>query len=142
MKMIFKKTVLFFCSLGFLTASFGSPVEALSAAIVTENGLKIVEVKVGTGQTAEAGDVVTVHYVGTFEDGRSFDSSRGRSQPFQFQLGAGQVIVGWDQGIVGMKIGGVRQLTIPSTLAYGDRGIGPIPAKATLVFEVELLGIA
>jgi peptidylprolyl isomerase/FKBP-type peptidyl-prolyl cis-trans isomerase FkpA len=109
-------------------------------APVTE--LKMEDTKVGTGDAAAAGKSVTVHYTGWLTDGTKFDSSKDRGQPFTFQLGAGQVIKGWDQGVVGMKVGGVRKLTIPSSLAYGERGAGGvIPPNATLVFEVELLGV-
>ncbi|HKP64913.1 MAG TPA: FKBP-type peptidyl-prolyl cis-trans isomerase [Polyangiales bacterium] len=105
--------------------------------------LEIVDLKVGSGASAEAGKRVTVHYVGTLTDGTKFDSSRDRGKGFSFDLGASQVIAGWDQGVVGMKIGGLRKLTIPPQLAYGDRGAGGvIPPKATLVFEVELLSVA
>ncbi|AGC48711.1 FKBP-type peptidylprolyl cis-trans isomerase [Myxococcus stipitatus DSM 14675] len=104
--------------------------------------LKIEDSKVGTGDEAKAGQTVSVHYVGTLTDGKKFDSSRDRGQPFSFKLGAGQVIQGWDQGVAGMKVGGVRKLTIPPDLGYGARGAGGvIPPNATLVFEVELLGV-
>lgn len=104
--------------------------------------LKIEDIKVGTGTTAEAGKRVTVHYVGTLTNGSQFDSSRDRGKGFSFSLGAGEVIKGWDQGVAGMKIGGLRKLTIPPELGYGERGFPPvIPARATLVFEVELLGV-
>jgi FKBP-type peptidyl-prolyl cis-trans isomerase len=96
----------------------------------------------GTGDMAESGKKVTVNYVGTLTDGKKFDSSYDRNDPFSFNLGAGEVIVGWDQGVVGMKVGGKRKLTIPSDLAYGDNGIpGAIPGGATLIFEVELLKV-
>lgn len=103
--------------------------------------LKMEIVKAGDGAEAKVGDMVKVHYDGTFTDGHGFDSSRARGQAFSFKLGAGEVIKGWDQGVVGMKVGELRKLTIPYQLAYGEAGFGPIPPKATLVFEVELLGI-
>lgn len=104
--------------------------------------LGIEEVVVGSGAEAVAGKRVTVHYVGTLTNGSKFDSSRDRGQGFTFKLGVGQVISGWDQGVAGMKIGGVRKLTIPPELGYGARGFPPvIPANSTLLFEVELLGV-
>ena len=100
------------------------------------------DIRVGTGAEATAGQKVSVHYVGTLTDGKKFDSSCDRGKPFEFGLGAGQVIQGWDQGVAGMKIGGLRKLTIPAHLGYGARGAGGvIPPNATLVFEVELLGL-
>jgi FKBP-type peptidyl-prolyl cis-trans isomerase len=103
--------------------------------------LQFDDLVVGEGETAAAGKQVTVHYVGTFEDGRVFDQSVGRG-PFSFKLGAGRVIKGWDMGVEGMKVGGKRKLVIPSELAYGSRGAGNvIPPDTTLVFEVELLGV-
>jgi peptidylprolyl isomerase len=104
--------------------------------------LQLDDVKVGTGAEATAGKSVTVHYVGTLTNGSKFDSSRDRGQGFSFRLGAGQVIQGWDQGVAGMKVGGVRKLTIPPALGYGSRGFPPvIPPDATLIFEVELLDV-
>ena len=96
---------------------------------------------VGTGATAATGDTVTVNYVGTLTNGTKFDSSYDRGQPFTFRLGAGQVIAGWDQGVVGMRVGGKRRLTIPPHLGYGSQANGPIPANSTLIFEIELLSI-
>ncbi len=104
--------------------------------------LKMDDVKVGTGTEATRGKTVSVHYVGTLENGTKFDSSRDRDEPFEFRLGAGMVIKGWDLGVAGMRVGGTRKLTIPSDLGYGDRGYpGVIPPRATLCFEVELLGV-
>lgn len=104
--------------------------------------LEIVEIEVGDGKEAAAGYRVTVHYTGTLEDGSKFDSSLDRNAPFSFNLGRGEVIKGWDEGVAGMKIGGKRKLIIPPHMAYGERGVqGAIPPNATLIFEVELLGV-
>ena len=104
--------------------------------------LKTEDVKVGTGAEAKAGQTVTVHYVGTLTNGSKFDSSRDRNQGFTFRLGAGQVIQGWDKGVAGMKVGGLRKLTIPPEMGYGARGYPPvIPPQSTLLFEVELLEV-
>lgn len=110
--------------------------------ITTISGLKIEELNEGEGSIAESGQTVSVHYTGWLTDGTKFDSSKDRGQPFNFNLGAGMVIKGWDEGVAGMKIGGARKLTIPSNLGYGSRGAGGvIPPDATLIFEVELLDI-
>ena len=111
------------------------------AAITTASGLIIEDLQVGNGAEAAAGQYVSVHYTGWLTDGTKFDSSKDRGDPFEFPLGAGHVIRGWDEGVQGMKVGGSRKLTIPSNLGYGPRGAGGvIPPNATLVFEVELLG--
>jgi FKBP-type peptidyl-prolyl cis-trans isomerase FkpA len=107
----------------------------------TPTGLQYAEIAPGEGVEATTGKSVTVHYTGWLTDGRKFDSSRDRSEPFRFGLGAGQVIRGWDEGVAGMKVGGRRRLIIPSSLGYGERGAGSIPPGATLVFAVELLGV-
>jgi FKBP-type peptidyl-prolyl cis-trans isomerase len=104
--------------------------------------LAIEELTVGNGTEAQSGKKVSVHYTGTLTDGKKFDSSHDRGQPFSFTLGAGQVIKGWDEGVAGMRTGGKRKLTIPPHLGYGARGFPPvIPPNATLVFEVELLDV-
>jgi FKBP-type peptidyl-prolyl cis-trans isomerase len=109
--------------------------------ITSKSGLQYVDLQVGEGKTAKAGDTVVVHYVGTLADGKKFDSSRDRNQSFSFHLGAGQVIKGWDEGVAGMKEGGKRKLIIPPELGYGARGGGPIPPNAELHFDVELLKV-
>jgi FKBP-type peptidyl-prolyl cis-trans isomerase FkpA len=111
-------------------------------AITTASGLIIEDITAGEGAEARAGQTVSVHYTGWLTDGRKFDSSKDRNDPFQFPLAARHVIAGWDEGVQGMKVGGVRKLTIPPNLGYGARGAGGvIPPNATLVFEVELLEI-
>ncbi len=113
---------------------------APTAEDVTE--LQVEDLVEGTGAAAKSGDNVTVHYTGWLTDGTKFDSSVDSGQPFQFPLGAGRVIAGWDQGVEGMKVGGKRKLTIPPSLGYGEQGAGGvIPPNATLVFEVELISV-
>lgn len=108
----------------------------------TPSGLEYYDIKVGTGAVAEKGQTVMVHYTGWLTSGKKFDSSVDRNDPFRFRLGAGQVIKGWDEGVAGMKVGGKRQLKIPASLGYGAAGAGGvIPPNATLIFDVELLGV-
>ncbi len=114
----------------------------MSEPITTSSGLKYVETTVGTGAVPQKGQTVEVHYTGTLENGKKFDSSRDRNQTFKFQIGTGQVIKGWDEGLSTMKVGGRRQLTIPPELGYGARGAGGvIPPNAVLLFDVELIGV-
>jgi FKBP-type peptidyl-prolyl cis-trans isomerase FkpA len=116
----------------------GTPSEQPVTAM--PSGLLYIEVGDGDGRVAAAGDTVSVHYTGWLVDGRKFDSSVDRGTPFSFPLGAGRVIRGWDEGVAGMKIGGIRKLIIPAALGYGSRGAGSvIPPNATLIFEVQLL---
>ncbi len=114
----------------------------MTSPTTTASGLVIEDINEGEGEAARAGQYVTVHYTGWLTDGSKFDSSKDRDEPFDFPLGARHVIAGWDEGVQGMKVGGVRKLTIPPNLGYGSRGAGGvIPPNATLVFEVELLAI-
>jgi FKBP-type peptidyl-prolyl cis-trans isomerase len=123
-------------------ADSGNEAAASGNVETTPSGLKYVDLVEGTGATPQAGQTVIVHYTGTLENGKKFDSSRDRNQPFSFPLGRGQVIKGWDEGLSTMRVGGRRQLIIPPELGYGDRGAGGvIPPKATLIFDVELLRI-
>ena len=108
----------------------------------TPSGLKFTDIEAGTGPTAQVGQKAKVHYTGWLKNGRKFDSSLDRNEPFEFTLSAGMVIKGWDEGVAGMKVGGKRKLEIPPALGYGARGAGgAIPPNADLIFEVELLGV-
>lgn len=118
--------------------------EALTSAFNGQGKLMnmvVDDITVGEGAAVEVGDTVLVHYVGTLQNGQEFDNSRRRGDAFEFTVGAGQVIKGWDEGLVGMQVGGQRILVIPPEKAYGDRGVGPIPGGATLVFAIDLLEI-
>ena len=123
-------------------ASGAATATASAKEITMPNGLKYEDLKVGDGQLAETGMTAQVHYTGWLTDGTKFDSSVDRGQPFSFKLGAGQVIRGWDEGVKGMRVGGKRKLTIPPDMGYGAAGAGGvIPPNATLIFDVELLGL-
>lgn len=103
--------------------------------------LVIDDIKIGTGETVQTGDTIAVHYVGRLQNGQEFDNSQKRGAPFTFTVGEGRVIPGWEQGVVGMQVGGQRVLVVPPHLAYGAAGVGPIPGNATLVFAIDLLEI-
>jgi peptidylprolyl isomerase len=119
-----------------------TPADKDKKVVTTPSGLKYTELKVGTGATPKKGQTITVHYVGTLENGTKFDSSRDANKPFEFAIGTGSVIKGWDEGLSTMKVGGRRQLVIPANLGYGIQGSPPvIPPNATLIFDVELLGV-
>ena len=119
-----------------------APTKVTGNGTTTPTGLQYWDIKVGTGDAAVTGKPVHVHYTGWLTTGKKFDSSVDRKEPFTFTLGAGEVIPGWDQGVKGMKVGGKRQLKIPASLGYGSRGAGGvIPPNATLIFDVELLGV-
>ncbi len=118
-----------------------NPTNQPSKVLSPSGELKIEDLTIGEGEEIKSGDTVTVHYSGTLEDGTKFDSSYDRKEPFQTQIGVGKVIKGWDEGIVGMKVGGKRKLTIPPDLGYGANATGPIPPNSTLIFEVELLNV-
>lgn len=125
----------------FVFAQTGGPTKVTGKPKTTTSGVEYWDITVGTGTTAVSGKKVTVNYTGWLTNGKQFDSSIGR-QPFTFELGAGQVIKGWDEGVAGMKVGGKRQLRIPPELGYGARGAGGvIPPNATLIFDVELLNV-
>jgi FKBP-type peptidyl-prolyl cis-trans isomerase FkpA len=128
--------------LAFSQSQSSGPPPVTGKPVTQPDGLKYWDVKVGTGATATSGHNVKVHYTGWLTNGKKFDSSVDRKEPFEFKLGGGQVIKGWDEGVAGMKVGGKRRLEIPPTLGYGARGAGGvIPANATLLFDVELLDV-
>jgi FKBP-type peptidyl-prolyl cis-trans isomerase len=115
---------------------------AIGIAYMRPAVTQFVDVKLGSGRPIQVGDTAIVHYVGTLADGKVFDTSKGRGQPFEFSVGRGMVIRGWEVGLLGMRPGGVRRLTIPPGDAYGEKGVPPIvPPSSTLYFEVELMGI-
>ncbi len=123
-------------------AAPAGPTKVTGAPTKTASGLEYWDIRVGTGAVAQTGQKVKVDYTGWLTNGKKFDSSVGTGRPFAFKLGNGDVIKGWDEGVVGMKVGGKRQLRIPSDLAYGDRGYpGVIPANATLIFDVQLVDV-
>ena len=134
--------VFLFAAVTVAHADAGGPSKTTGKPVTTPSGLKYWELKKGTGAVAKTGDSVKVHYTGWLTDGKKFDSSLDRGEPFGFKLGAGMVIKGWDEGVAGMKVGGKRQLRIPANLGYGANGAGGvIPPNADLVFDVELLGV-
>ena len=144
-----KNVILILASTLVVSALFGQeksntnvPTKVTGKPTTTTSGLQYWDLKVGTGPTAQKDQMVKVHYTGWLTTGKKFDSSVDRGEPFTFTLGAGQVIKGWDEGVAGMKVGGKRQLRIPPELGYGGQGSsGVIPPNATLIFDVELLGV-
>jgi FKBP-type peptidyl-prolyl cis-trans isomerase len=141
MKSLYISSLVVMLVLTFSLGVGGSMAENIQE-VTTPSGLRYVDQVVGTGEVAVAGKTVSVHYTGWLENGKKFDSSVDRGQPFSFPLGGGRVIKGWDEGVQGMKMGGKRKLTIPSNLGYGPQGAGGvIPPNAILIFDVELLGV-
>jgi FKBP-type peptidyl-prolyl cis-trans isomerase len=141
---ITRRSLLALSALALLATACGDdePRAEGSNTVTTPSGLQYEDIKVGDGAQPQAGQTVVVHYTGTLANGTKFDSSRDRGQPFPFQLGTGQVIKGWDEGLATMKVGGRRKLVIPPQLAYGPQGRPPvIPPNATLTFDVELLEV-
>jgi peptidylprolyl isomerase len=137
-----KKSLILFLILPLFMIINGCSSNGDKNEVTTPSGLKYIDEVAGTGPSPQKGQQVTVHYVGTLEDGKKFDSSKDRNQPYTFIIGVGQVIKGWDEGVMSMKVGGKRKLIIPADLGYGQNGFPPtIPPNATLIFEVELLNV-
>jgi peptidylprolyl isomerase len=135
------KSIFFFSLLLFLAAC--SKENNNTSEITTLSGLKYTDILTGSGPSPVPGDKVTIHYTGTLLDGKKFDSSKDRNQPYSFTIGSGGTLLGWEEGVLTMKVGGRRKLIIPPQLAYGERGVqGSIPPHATVVFEIELLSIS
>jgi len=140
----FRPWMLLIVMLPFFLVSFAPETGAAEneKAVTTTSGLQLIDLTTGTGREAHVGETAVVHYTGWLTNGTKFDSSKDRNKPFAFQLGAGHVIKGWDEGVVGMKIGGTRKLIIPPQLGYGAHGAGNvIPPNATLIFEINLLDL-
>ena len=135
-------TIIILCvALAIIGVTLWKYFSAAGSETTTGSGLKYVDEVVGTGESPSPGKNVTVHYTGRLEDGTKFDSSVDRGQPYEFTIGVGQVIKGWDEGVMTMKVGGKRKLIVPPDLGYGSDSSDPIPPNSTLIFEVELLGV-
>ena len=139
--MNFKLSVLLLLAIIVCGCSHSGPTKVSGPGTTTASGLQYWDLVAGNGAVAVAGKQVSVHYTGWLTDGAKFDSSKERNQPFEFVLGMGRVIKGWDEGVAGMKVGGKRQLRIPPNLGYGAGAVGPIPPNSTLIFDVELLDV-